>query len=100
MLQLRAFGPNLIKKTYLVARESSRQAFYTIWMESCADGFRVCKESGGGKKVWDRRAWDFKSLDEAEKAYNHRINEKTNPSRKSKRKYSLLRAEDKVIENA
>lgn len=90
MLQLNAFGSNLIKKTHLVAPESSRQAFYTIWLESFPGGFRVCKESGGAEKVWDRRAWEFKSFGEAEKAYNQRINEKTNPNRRSKRKYNLF----------
>lgn len=94
MIQLKAFGPNLIKVAYLIASDSPRKAFYTIWIEQCDSGFRVCKESGGGAKVWQRGIWDFESLEKAEGLFDGRVREKTNPERKAKRKYRLIHSHD------
>lgn len=92
MIQLRAFGPDIVKKAYLMAPESRRQAFYTLWIETAKDGYRVWRESGGMGKVWQRQAWEFSSLEEAERFFNRRIKNKTNPERKSKRKYRVVYA--------
>ena len=89
MIQLKAFGPNLVKVVYLLASDSPRGAFYTIWIERHSGGFRVCKESGGGAKVWQRWTWDFESLDEAEGLFKKRVSDKTNPKH-PKRKYRLV----------
>lgn len=51
-IQLKAFGPNLVKSVYLLAAESPKQAFYILWIEPFRSIFRVCKESGGMGKVW------------------------------------------------
>jgi hypothetical protein len=40
--------------------------------------------------VLDRRYWPFEVLQDAEKLYEKRIREKTNPVRKSPRKYKLI----------
>lgn len=89
-IQLRAFGPNLIKSACLPAKESPRQAFYILWIEPAKSGFRVCKESGGLGKVWQRGIWEFESLEKAEALFDRRIREKTNPARKSKRVYKIV----------
>lgn len=90
MIQLKAFGVEPYKIAYLVAPESRRQAFYTIWIETFDGGFRVCKESGGLGKVWQRLAWEFESLQDAEKLFQKRVKEKINPERKSQRKYRMV----------
>ena len=90
MIQLKAFGFSPYKIAYLAAPESRRQAFYTIWIEIFDGRFCVCKESGGLGKVWQRRNWEFDSLQDAEKLFHKRVKEKTNPERKSSRKYRLI----------
>lgn len=90
MIQLKAFTVRPYKIAYLVAPESRRQAFYTIWIETFEEGFRVCKESGGLGKVWQHRTWEFASLQDAEKLFQKRVKEKINPERRSARKYYLI----------
>ena len=51
--------------------------------------FEYLKVSGALGKVWDKRAWEFSTLDEAEAHFNRRIREKTDPGRRSPRKYSI-----------
>ncbi|MBF0232940.1 MAG: hypothetical protein HQK65_07865 [Desulfamplus sp.] len=50
----------------------------------------VLKESGIGNKVLDRRKWPCESLELAEKLVKKKIKEKTNPDRRSPRKYRLV----------
>ncbi len=90
MVQLKIFNSVVLKSAYLLAPESKRQAFYTIWIEISGSGFRVCKESGGMGKVWQRMAWEYSDLTEAQKLFTRRIREKTDPNRKSSRKYRLM----------
>jgi hypothetical protein len=91
MIQLRMFGRGLVKNAHLIAVDSPRRAFYNIWIEEHrGGGFRVCKESGGGTKVSDRRVWEFATLEEAEKVFQRRIRQKTNQHRKSARKYRFV----------
>jgi hypothetical protein len=40
--------------------------------------------------VLDKRSWPFENFEEAEKVFNRRIKEKTDPERKSPRKYKLI----------
>ena len=75
---------------YLVATESPKVAFYRIWIEFDAGVFTVRKESGIRNIALDRRAWPFETLDDARKLFDRRIRAKTNPERKSPRKYSLV----------
>jgi len=90
MIQLRIFGPHLIKSAHLVAPDSPRQAFYIIWIERYGDVFRVCKESGAGGKTLHRQAWIFETVEEAEKTFSSRIKAKANPNRRSRRKYRFV----------
>ena len=76
-----------IRCAHLIAPESRRRAFYRIWIEDCGGGFRVCKESGASGQVWDRRAWELGSLEEAERLFTRRVREKTDPGRKRTRIY-------------
>jgi hypothetical protein len=71
-----------IRCAHLIAPESRRRAYYRIWIEDCGDRFRVCKKSGASGKVWDRRAWELGSLEEAERLFVRRIREKTDSGRK------------------
>ncbi len=89
MIPLEASGPNVVKNVHLVVSNTPRQTFYSIWIEVCHGTFRVLKVSGAKGKVWDKRVWEFSTLDEAEALFNRRIREKTDPGRRSPRKYSI-----------
>jgi len=88
LIQLKLFDPQTIRYAYLIA-DSPRQAFYKIWLESCSGCHRVRKESGIKDKVLNSRAWNFESLKKAEKYFNRRVQDKTNPNRQSLRKYQI-----------
>ncbi len=90
LVPLRIFGPSLIKSAHLVAPESPRQAFYIIWIESYGGRFRVCKESGAGRKILHRQAWSFDTIELAEKDFASRMKAKANPNRRSKRNYRFV----------
>jgi hypothetical protein len=89
-LELDLTSPNPMKKAHLFAPESPKQAFYRIWLNHASGKFKVLKESGARAVVLDRRSWEFEDLEAAEKFYNRQIKHKTNPLRKSPRKYKLL----------
>ncbi len=90
VIQLRMFGPELVKSAHLVAPDSPRRAFYIIWIERHHEGFRVCKESGAGGKILHRQAWPFDTIEEAEKNFASRMKAKANPNRHSRRKYRFV----------
>jgi hypothetical protein len=82
--------PDRLCSAYLVAPDSPQKAFYRIWIESNACIYNVCKESGAKARILDKRSWSFEKLEEAQKMYDRRIKSKTNPDRKSPRKYQLI----------
>lgn len=83
--------PDILCSAYLVAVDSPRQAFYRIWVEAKEDIFTVVKESGVQKgRVLDKRSWRFECREEAQKLFDRRIREKTNPKRNSPRKYTTV----------
>ncbi len=89
MIPLEASGPKVLKNAHLVVAGTPRQTFYSIWIEDFYGTFRVLKVSGARGKVWDKRAWEFSTLDEAEALFTRRVREKTDPGRRSPRKYSI-----------
>ena len=89
MIQLRT-GPNVLRSAYLVAPDSPRGAFYTIWVECNGEQYRVCKASGAHARVWHRQLWDCQSLEDAEKLFQRRLRDKTNPHRKTRRYVLVL----------
>ena len=99
MIQLKAFESHLLRVVYLGAPESKRRAFYTIWIERSSEGFRVCKESGGGGKVLHRQSWDLEALEEAGKLFSKKLREKTSPNRKN-RIYRVFREVSRVDPSA
>ena len=82
--------PDILCSAFLVAAESPKNAFYRIWIESNAGVYSVCKESGGNDKVLDRRVWPFDNINEARKLFERQVRYKTNPDRKSPRKYIVV----------
>jgi len=74
-------------KSYSLTAESKRHAFYNIGLYRTEGAYLVRKESGAGGKVADVRDWKFPDLGEAEKFLERKVREKTNPLRKSERKY-------------
>jgi len=52
-------SPAPLKTAHLIAADSPRQAFYTIWIEPAGRFYRVCKISGAGGRVWHRQALGF-----------------------------------------
>lgn len=87
--QLSLFTKRL-KTSHLIAKDSPRIAFYNIWIERIEDNYRIVKESGVKGRVLDRRAWPAKNFDDADAKFQRRIRAKTNPMRKSPRKYTLV----------
>jgi hypothetical protein len=87
--QLKLFTKKLAT-AHLVAIDSPRQAFYLIWIEESEGKIQVVKESGAGGKVLDRRCWACDNLAAAQKLFSRQVRYKTNPKRKSPRKYRLL----------
>jgi hypothetical protein len=79
-----------IRSAYLVAWGSPRKAFYRIWIETLDGEYSVVKESGIRGRVLDRRIWPAENLEAAQKLFQRRIKAKTNPERKSPRKYTLV----------
>jgi len=77
------------EETFLEASNSSKKAFYHIWIEKLDEGFIVRKESGVSGKILDRKNWWFENYQEAKEYHQKLIREKTNPSRKSPRKYTI-----------
>ncbi len=87
--QLNLFTQNL-QTALLVAHDSPRQAFYRIWIENTVDDIKIVKESGIRGRVLDRRSWPVENLEIAIEQLQRRIKAKTNPKRKSPRKYILV----------
>lgn len=88
-VQLNLFGSTILSSNYLVAGDSPRCAFYRIWLIQGAAGFMVKKESGAKNRKLDTRKWEFDQIEVAEKFYNSKIRQKTNPNRKQ-RKYKIV----------
>ncbi len=89
MIPLETSGPRVLKNAHLVVLNTPRKTFYSIRIEECHGTFRVLKVSGALGKVWDKRTWEFSTLDEADRLFSRRIKEKTDPERRSPRKYSI-----------
>ncbi|MFZ0931352.1 MAG: hypothetical protein WAN11_22295 [Syntrophobacteraceae bacterium] len=89
MVPLETSGEKVLKNAHLVVLNTPRQTFYSIRIEDHHGTFRVCKVSGARGKVWDKRVWEFSTFGEAEALFNRRIKEKTDPGRRSPRKYSI-----------
>ncbi len=89
MIPLETTGPKVLKDAHMVVLNTPRKTFYSIRFEECSGTFRVRKASGALGKVWDKRTWEFSTLDEAERLLSRRLKEKTDPGRHSPRKYSI-----------
>jgi hypothetical protein len=86
MKQLLLF-PEIIQSAVLVA-DSPRMAFYRLCIEQHQKNmFCVHKISGSGNRPLDRRRWCFASRQDAEKRFHRLLGTKTDPNRKSPRKY-------------
>jgi|GEM_PF-1446553 len=79
----------LLRTAYLIAPDSPRQAFYHLRLEQTPLSCRVVKASGAGGRVWHRQVWEFATLAQAEAMFAQRLRQKTNPIRRSQRKYRL-----------
>lgn len=79
----------ILKLAYLQA-VSPRQAFYQLWLEEDTGRFRVGKMSGAGGRIWHRQIWEWDNLAAAEAFFHRRLRRKTNPGRRSRRRYRLL----------
>lgn len=92
MEQRSLFDSVLLRAAHLVAR-SPRNAFYQLRLERVGLRFRVGKASGAGGRVLDVRNWEFGSFEEANRFFERTLREKTNPGRRSPRKYQVTQEE-------
>jgi len=76
-------------KTVKLRAFSPRSAFYCLTIIHDNDFYCVCKESGGNDRVLDRRIWLVKTIKDAERLFTRKLQSKTNPARKSRRKYII-----------
>ena len=88
-IQLNLFESTILNSEHLLADESPRGAFYRIWLIQDKASFTVKKESGTQTKKLDTREWVFDQKESAEKFYNQKVRQKTNPNRKN-RKYKII----------
>ncbi len=86
--QLHLFEPILLKDVHLRSG-SPRLAFYRLSLFSKPGRYEIRKESGAGDRVMDKRIWRFDQYVRAKKIFDRKIHEKTDPNRKSPRKYYL-----------
>lgn len=88
-VQLALFYGYIIRSAHLVVVDHPRPVYYDIWLEGFIGCYYVRKSSG--IKGWkpDCRQWRFSTLAEAEKEFDRKLKSKTNPHRKSPRKYIL-----------
>ena len=70
----------------------SPDRIYKIWIERIDDDYRIVKENGMKGRVLDRRCWPVEDLDDAQTKFQRRVKAKTNPERKSPRKYTLVQS--------
>lgn len=85
-IQLTLF-PEVVEFAYLAIPGKPKGAFYRIWIEENTGVYSVCKESGTKGRVLDRRRWMVEDLAHAQKLFTNKVKSKTNPDRKSPRKY-------------
>ena len=81
-------GERVIKHARLVA-PSTRSAWYELFLVSVPHGFLVSKISGATGQGKQKETWFRRHIEEAEKKYNGIIMDKTNPLRRSPRKYTI-----------
>lgn len=81
----------IIDPAYLIAPESRNKAFYKIWIEETDGIYEVIKESGAKGRVMDRRRWPVADEAAALMIFKRKIRYKTNPDRKSPRKYKKVK---------
>ena len=86
----RELGMKKIVQTTSLKANSPKGAFYNLAIVQIRDGYLVRKESGAGERVLHREAWFRESYEEANRLYCRILKEKTNPKRKSPRKYSII----------
>ncbi len=86
--QLKMFEPSVIRKAALIS-DSPRRAFYNLRLEMFMGNYFVLKESGCLNKVLDKRLWQFDSSEKAEKVFDRLLKDKTDPERRSPRKYRV-----------
>ena len=78
-----------IKEAYLKAN-SPRDAFYILCIKKISEGYLVCKQSGANGKVYHKEAWFRETFKDAENLFKKKILKKTDPNRKSIRKYRVV----------
>jgi len=64
-----------------------KKTFYVLRLERISECYLARKESDGNSRVFHRKAWFRESLDEAERFFLRILKQKTDPARKSGRKY-------------
>ena len=79
-----------VLRSTLLRAKSPKRAFYNLAIIKITDGYLVRKESGAGNKVLHREAWFRETLEGAVRLYEKILREKTNPKRRSPRKYTVV----------
>ena len=81
-------GERVLKHTRLIA-ESSRSAWYELYLVRLPHGFLVSKISGATGQGKLKETWFRRQMTEAESKFDKIVLDKTNPLRRSPRKYVI-----------
>lgn len=83
-------GERVIKHTRLEA-QSARGAWYELFLIKVPNGFHIEKISGApGCGRHNKETWFRRHLQEAERKFDRILTDKTNPARRSPRKYAVV----------
>jgi hypothetical protein len=95
-IQFKLFEWVVLRKAALVAVNHPRPVYYNLWLEEFMGRYRVRKESGIAGCKPDRRSWSYDTFDDAEKEFDRKLKSKTNPFRRSPRKYAVAGNEPQI----
>ena len=76
-------------KSARLKAKSPREAFYRLDLLKITDGYLIRQESGAGQRILHREIWFRDSIEEASRLYHKIIERKTDPHRRSPRKYTI-----------
>lgn len=82
------FSGKILNTAQLTA-VSPRQAFYHLWLAEADGRYYVGKISGAGGRPWHHQVWEYETLTAAAAFFRRRLHQKTNPQRRSRRRYLL-----------
>jgi len=80
----------VIAECFLVAEDSARKAFYSLYVEELETGFLIRKVSGANGKILHEENYWRPDITSSLTFLEDKVASKTDPARKGPRKYRLI----------